>query len=38
VVTITVNNRKLEAKPGDMLLEALRRAGVDVPRYIRHED
>ena len=29
--TIEVNNRSIEAKPGEMLLGALERAGIKVP-------
>ncbi|MGB9626162.1 MAG: 2Fe-2S iron-sulfur cluster-binding protein, partial [Phycisphaerae bacterium] len=31
MITIEVNNRPIEAKRGEMLLSALRRAGVTVP-------
>ena len=31
MITIEVNNRKIEAKPGETLLTAMRRAGIDVP-------
>ena len=31
MITIEVNNRKVQAEPGEMLLTALRRAGISVP-------
>ncbi len=31
MITIEVNNRPIEAKPGEILLEALNRAGISVP-------
>jgi iron-only hydrogenase group A len=31
VIQIEVNNRRIEAKPGEMLLTAMRRAGINVP-------
>jgi len=31
VITLQVNNRTIEAQPGEMLLTALRRAGINVP-------
>lgn len=31
MITIEVNNRKIEAQPGEMLLDALKRAGIRVP-------
>jgi len=38
VITIEVNNRRIEAKRGEMLLSALRRAGITVPTlcHIEH--
>ncbi len=38
VITIEVNNKKIEATPGEMLLTALRRAGIKVPTLCHMED
>jgi len=37
VITIEVNNRRIEAKRGEMLLSALRRAGITVPTLCHME-
>ncbi len=37
VITIQANNRKIEAKPGEMLLAALQRAGIQVPTLCHME-
>jgi len=31
VITLEVNGRPIEAKPGEMLLTAMRRPGISVP-------
>lgn len=38
MITIEVNNRKIEAKKGEMLLEALRRNGITVPTLCHMEN
>lgn len=38
MVEITVNNRKVKAKPGETILKALRRAGIHVPTLCYHEN
>jgi iron-only hydrogenase group A len=38
VITIEVNNKPIEANPGEMLLSALKRAGIKVPTLCHLED
>ncbi len=38
MVTITVNNRKIEAESGEMLLDALKRVGISVPTLCHMPD
>ncbi|HCF58926.1 MAG TPA: hypothetical protein DFS52_13155, partial [Myxococcales bacterium] len=38
VIQIQVNNKTIEAKPGEMLLGALRRAGIQVPTLCNMEE
>jgi NADH-quinone oxidoreductase subunit G/NADP-reducing hydrogenase subunit HndD len=38
VILIEVNGRNVEAKPGEMLLSSLRRAGINVPTLCHMED
>jgi iron-only hydrogenase group A len=38
VIQIQVNNKTIEAKPGEMLLSALRRAGIQVPTLCNLEE
>ena len=38
MIQIQVNNKTIEAKPGEMLLGALRRAGIQVPTLCNMEE
>ena len=38
MITIEVNGKSIEAKPGEMLLASLRRAGINVPTLCHMED
>ncbi|MBV8983230.1 MAG: (2Fe-2S)-binding protein, partial [Acidimicrobiia bacterium] len=35
-VTITVDGRAIEAKPGEMIIAAAERAGIYIPRFCYH--
>lgn len=37
LITIEINGRKLEAKPGQMLIEVADAAGISIPRFCYHE-